>query len=202
MKYLRKLTEIDTWLYVSLWLFISGTVYLMLAMFFESNELAINEIIKQKPITTTVTVTSQTIESHLDVRIGREDPTDTNNFKQENITGQINVTYITNDGGNITETYTVRQIHDKQMPTIGSTSHKTYYTGTYKLNNGKTVTINSANPLKKGDSSLVNDAFHYSWVQVNPQIEPMETTIRVHYKRKAGIYTKHYAKKLPYTLIP
>lgn len=202
MKYLRKLTDVDTWLYIGLWLFISGTVYLMIALFFESNELVIKEIIEQKPITTTITVTSQTIESHLDLRIGREEPTDTNNFKQEQITGDINVTYATSDGENITETYSVQQIHNKQMPTIGSTISKTYYTGTYKLNNGKTIAITSVKSLKKGDSSIVNDKFHYSWVQVNPQIEPMETTIRVHYKRKAGIHTKHYAKTLPYTINP
>lgn len=202
MKYLRKLTDVDTWLYISLWLFIGGTIYLMIALFHDSNQLTIKEIIEQKPITTTVTVTSQTIESHLDLRIGQEDPTDIEGIEQKAITGNINVTYVTSGGENITETYSVQQIHDKQMPTTGSTINKTYYTGTYKLNSGKTITINSAKLLKRGDSSIVNDKFHYSWTQVNPQIEPMETTIRVHYKRKVGIYTKHYAKTLPYTLIP
>lgn len=59
MKYLRKFTDVDTWLYIGLWIFIGGTIYLMIALFFKSNELAIQEIIEQKPITTTVTVTSQ-----------------------------------------------------------------------------------------------------------------------------------------------
>lgn len=82
MKYLRKLTDVDTWLYISLWLFIGGTIYLMIALFHDSNQLTIKEIIEQKPITTTVTVTSQTIESHLDLRIGHEDPTDIEGIEQ------------------------------------------------------------------------------------------------------------------------
>lgn len=44
MKYLRKLTDVDTWLYMGLWAFISGTVYLIIALFFWNEELAIKEI--------------------------------------------------------------------------------------------------------------------------------------------------------------
>ena len=36
MKYLQKLTDVGTWLYISLWIFIGGTIYLMIALFFNS----------------------------------------------------------------------------------------------------------------------------------------------------------------------
>lgn len=203
MKYLKKFNDIDSIMFIGLCLgciifimtFVIGTLN------YNPEKLLIKEVIEQRPIVTTTTITSQTIQSQLEASIGQND-LNNSDIINKNITGQINITYTTADGENITEMYSVQQIHNKQMPTIGSTINKTYYIGKYKLNNGKTIIISSTELLKKGDSSVVEDKFHYNWTQINPQTDPIETTIKVHYKRKAGIYTKHYAKTLPYTINP
>ena len=73
-------------------------------------------------------------------------------FDESNIYGKLVMRYQLNNGEEYQDRFSLEQIHNHQLPDNGSVLTKSYYKGTYVLRSGKTITLETADKLKKGDN--------------------------------------------------
>lgn len=123
-------------------------------------------------------------------------------FDESNIYGELIMRYQLNNNEEYQDRFNLEQIHNHQLPNNGSVLTKSYYKGTYVLRSGKTVTLESANKLKKGDNINRTNNPQYQWTQITPHTEPINTNVQVPYRVSTGkTHTTHYYNE-PYTITP
>ena len=114
-------------------------------------------------------------------------------FDESNIYGELIMCYRLSNGEEYQDRFSLEQIHNHQLPNNGSVLTKTYYKGTYTLRSGKTITLETADKLKKGE---------YQWTQITPHTEPINTSIQVSYIVSTGkTHMTHYRDEA-YTINP
>ena len=123
-------------------------------------------------------------------------------FTESDIYGELIMRYRLSNGEDYQDKFNLKQIHNHQLPNNESVLTKTYYKGTYVLKNGKTITLETNNKLKKGDNIHRAQNPQYQWTRIKPHIEPIHTTVYVSYTVPAGkiLISKHYDE--PYTVTP
>lgn len=115
------------------------------------------------------------------------------NYDESNIYGELIMLYQLSNGEKYQDRFNLEQIHNKQLPDNGSVLTKTYYKGTYVLRSGKTITLETADKLKKGDNIHHREDPEYRWTQITPHTEPINTTVQVPYRVSTGkTHTTHY----------
>lgn len=115
------------------------------------------------------------------------------NYDESNIYGELITLYQLSNGEKYQDRFNLGQIHNKQLPDNGSVLTKTYYKGTYALRSGKTITLETADKLKKGDNIHRREEPLYRWTQINPHTEPINTTVQVPYTVSNGkTHMTHY----------
>lgn len=77
-------------------------------------------------------------------------------------------------------------VRDGRFPGRGSVLTKTYYKGTYKLKNGKTVTLTTRRKLKLGKVAHGSTEPTYEWRRIVPNQEPLTVNVRVSYSTSTG----------------
>lgn len=123
-------------------------------------------------------------------------------FDESNIYGGLVMSYQLNNGEEYQDEFSLEQIHDKQLPNNGSVLTKTYYKGTYVLRSGKTITLETADKLKKGDNIHRREDPEYQWTQITPHTEPINTSVQVPYTVSTGkTHMTHYRDEA-YTINP
>lgn len=75
-------------------------------------------------------------------------------FDESNVYGELIMLYQLSNGEDYRDRFSLEQIHNKQLPNNESILTKTYYKGTYVLRNGKTITLETADKLKKVTTSI------------------------------------------------
>lgn len=123
-------------------------------------------------------------------------------FTESDIYGELIMRYQLSNGETYQDKFNLRQIHNHQLPDNESVLTKTYYKGTYVLKNGKTVTLETHNKLKKGSNIHRSQNPQYQWTHIKPHTEPINTTIYISYTVPAGkiLVRRHYDE--PYTVTP
>lgn len=123
-------------------------------------------------------------------------------FDESNIYGGLIMRYQLNNGEEYQDRFSLEQIHNHQLPNNGSALTKTYYKETYILRSGKTITLETANKLKKGDNIHRREDPEYQWTQIVPHTEPINTSVRVPYIVSTGkTHMTHYRDEA-YTINP
>ena len=123
-------------------------------------------------------------------------------FDESNIYGELIMHYQLNNGEEYQDRFSLEQIHNHQLPNDGSILTKTYYKGSYVLRSGKTITLETADKLKKGDNIHRREDPEYQWAQITPHTEPINTSVRVPYIVSTGkTHMTHYRDKA-YTINP
>ena len=123
-------------------------------------------------------------------------------FDESNIYGALIMRYQLNNGEEYQDRFSLEQIHNHQLPNNGSVLTKTYYKGTYILRSGKTITLETADKLKKGDNIHRREEPQYQWTQITPHTEPIHTSIQVPYRVSTGkTHMTHYRDEA-YTINP
>lgn len=114
-------------------------------------------------------------------------------FDESNIYGELIMCYQLSNSEAYQDRFSLEQIHNKQLPDNESVLTKTYYKGTYVLRSGKTVTLETADKLKKGDNIHRSEEPEYQWVQITPHTEPINTIVHVPYTVSTGkTHMTHY----------
>lgn len=115
------------------------------------------------------------------------------NYDESNIYGELIMRYQLSNCEEYQDRFSLEQIHNEQLPDNGSVLTKTYYKGTYVLRSGKTITLETADKLKKGDNIHRREEPLYQWTQINPHTEPINTTVQVPYTVSNGkTHMTHY----------
>lgn len=123
-------------------------------------------------------------------------------FDESNVYGELIMRYQLSNGEDYQDRFSLEQIHNKQLPNNGSVLTKTYYKGTYVLRNGKTITLKTADKLKKGDNIHHREDPEYQWAQITPHTEPINTTVQVPYVVSNGkTHMTHYRDE-QFTITP
>lgn len=123
-------------------------------------------------------------------------------FDESNIYGELIMLYQLSNGEEYQDEFNLEQIHNKQLPNNGSVLTKTYYKGTYSLRSGKTITLETANKLKKGDNIHHREDPEYQWTQITPHTEPINTSVQVPYTVSTGkTHMTHYRDE-QFTITP
>ena len=123
-------------------------------------------------------------------------------YDESNIYGELIMRYQLNNGEDYQDRFNLEQIHNKQLPNNGSVLTKTYYKGAYILRSGKTITLETADKLKKGDNIHRTEDPEYQWTQITPHTEPINTSVQVPYTVSNGkTHMTHYRDK-PFTITP
>lgn len=123
-------------------------------------------------------------------------------FDESNIYGELIMRYQLNNGEEYQDRFNLEQIHNKQLPDNRSILTKTYYKGTYVLRNGKTITLETADKLKKGDNIHRREDPEYQWTQITPHTEPINTSVQVPYTVSTGkTHMTHYRDE-QFTITP
>lgn len=123
-------------------------------------------------------------------------------FDESNIYGELIMRYQLNNGEEYQDRFSLEQIHKHQLPNNESILTKTYYKGTYVLRNGKTITLETADKLKKGDNIHRREDPEYQWTQIVPHTEPINTSVQVPYTVSTGkTHMTHYRDEA-YTINP
>lgn len=150
-----------------------------------------NQTYIQEPLTVT--------ENHIKIsnlKAGHE------TFDDSNIYGELIMLYQLSNGEDYQDRFSLEQIHNKQLPNNESILTKTYYKGTYVLRNGKTITLETADKLKKGDNIHRRKDPKYQWAQITPHTEPINTSVQVPYTVSTGkTHMTHYRNEA-YTINP
>jgi hypothetical protein len=114
-------------------------------------------------------------------------------FDESNIYGELIMRYQLNNGEEYQDRFNLEQIHNHQLPNNGSILTKTYYKGTYILRSGKTITLETADKLKKGDNIHRREDPEYQWTKIVPHTEPINTTVQIPYTVSTGkTHMTHY----------
>lgn len=114
-------------------------------------------------------------------------------FDESNIYGELIMLYQLSNGEEYQDKFNLEQIHNKQLPDNGSMLTKTYYKGTYVLRSGKTITLETADKLKKDDNIHRREDPEYQWTQITPHTELINTSVRVPYTVSTGkTHMTHY----------
>lgn len=123
-------------------------------------------------------------------------------FDESNVYGELIMLYQLSNGEDYRDRFSLEQIHNKQLPNNESILTKTYYKGTYVLRNGKTITLETADKLKKGDNILRRKNPKYQWTRIAPHTEPINTSVQVPYTVSTGkTHMTHYRDEA-YTINP
>ena len=123
-------------------------------------------------------------------------------FDESNIYGGLIMRYQLTNGEEYQDRFSLEQIHNHQLPNNGSVLTKTYYKGTYTLRSGKSITLETADKLKKGDNIHRREDPEYQWMQITPHTEPINTTVQVPYTVSNGkTHMTHYRDEA-YTITP
>lgn len=114
-------------------------------------------------------------------------------FDESNIYGELIMRYRLSNDEDYQDRFSLEQIHNKQLPDNGSILTKTYYKGTYVLRSGKTVTLETADKLKKGNNIHRREDPLYQWAQITPHTESINTSVQVPYVVSNGkTHMTHY----------
>lgn len=114
-------------------------------------------------------------------------------FDESNIYGGLIMRYQLNNGEEYQDRFSLEQIHNHQLPDNGSVLTKSYYKGTYTLRSGKSITLETADKLKKGDNIHRREDPQYQWTQIVPHTESINTTVQVPYTVSNGkTHMTHY----------
>ena len=123
-------------------------------------------------------------------------------FDESNIYGKLIMRYQLSNNEEYQDRFSLEQIHNHQLPDNGSVLTKTYYKGTYILRSGKTITLETADKLNKGDNIHRREDPEYQWTQIVPHTEPINTSVQVPYRVSTGkTHTTHYRDEA-YTINP
>lgn len=123
-------------------------------------------------------------------------------FDESNIYGELVMFYQLSNGEEYQDRFSLEQIHNHQLPNNGSVLTKTYYKGTYILRSGKTIMLETADKLKKGDNIHRREDPQYQWTQITPHTEPINTSVQVPYTVSNGkTHMTHYRDEA-YTINP
>ena len=114
-------------------------------------------------------------------------------FDESNIYGELIMHYRLNNDEEYQDRFSLEQIHNHQLPNNGSVLTKTYYKGTYILRNGKAITLETADKLKKGDNIHRREDPLYQWTKITPHTESINTSVQVPYTVSTGkTHMTHY----------
>lgn len=123
-------------------------------------------------------------------------------FDESNIYGGLIMRYQLTNGEEYRDRFSLEQIHNHLLPNNGSVLTKSYYKGTYTLRSGKTITLETADKLNKGDNIHRREDPEYQWTQIVPHTEPIDTSVQVPYRVSTGkTHTTHYRDEA-YTINP
>lgn len=123
-------------------------------------------------------------------------------YDESDIYGELIMLYQLSNGEEYQDRFSLEQIHNKQLPNNESILTKTYYKGTYVLRNRKTITLETADKLKKGDNIHHREDPEYQWTQITPHTESINTIVRVPYTVSNGkTHMTHYRDE-PFTINP
>lgn len=123
-------------------------------------------------------------------------------FDESSVYGKLIMHYQLSNGEDYQDRFSLEQIHNKQLPDNGSILTKTYYKSTYILRSGKTITLETADKLKKGDNTHRKEDPEYQWTQITPHTEPINTTVQVPYVVSNGkTHMTHYRDE-QFTITP
>ena len=123
-------------------------------------------------------------------------------FDESNVYGELIMRYQLSNGEDYQDRFSLEQIHNKQLPNNGSVLTKTYYKGTYVLRNGKTITLETADKLKKGDNIHRREDPEYQWTKIIPHTEQINTSVQVPYTVSTGkTHMTHYRDE-QFTITP
>lgn len=123
-------------------------------------------------------------------------------FDESSVYGELIMRYQLSNGEDYQDRFSLEQIHNKQLPDNGSVLTKTYYKGNYTLRSGKTITLETANKLKKGDNIHRREDPQCQWTKIIPHTEPINTSVQVPYTVSNGkTHMTHYRDEA-YTITP
>lgn len=123
-------------------------------------------------------------------------------FDESNVYGELIMLYQLSNGEDYRDRFSLEQIHNKQLPNNESILTKTYYKGTYVLRNGKTITLETADKLKKGNNIHRRKDPKYQWTQITPHTEPINTSVQVPYVVSNGKTNMMHYLDEPFTINP
>ena len=145
------------------------------------------DIIEQTHVVEPLTVTDTTItSSNLSVSLGNVGIFGSRGYDEEDIHGEIGFRYSLSNGDTYDDYVNMLDVRNDRTPGRGSVLTKSYYKGTYKLKNGKVITLTTRKKLKSGQVTHGSTDSVYEWRRIVPNHEPLTVAVHVSYATSTG----------------